>query len=164
MEQVSHIHSGFYLCPEDFSISQLCETFRDGASAPAEMQARHVSDAPGWYPLDLLPDYGETTGEIKEDPISMSTESHDLKLRVLGRGSGESGEKTLGRTSGVRANLGMLSHFRGRLWAATGSRARAASAAPCRARPATVVTSWGHRRPCRRRGGAGRTAWSSRSG
>lgn len=53
MEQVSHIHSGFYLCPEDFSISQLCETFRDGASAPAEMQARHVSDAPGWYPLFL---------------------------------------------------------------------------------------------------------------
>lgn len=95
MEQVSHIHSGFYLCPEDFSISQLCETFRDGASAPAEMQARHVSDAPGWYPLDHLPDYDrrrrqlgksrKTQSPCRQNPMTSSYEFWKGEAENLGK-------------------------------------------------------------------------------
>lgn len=160
MEQVSHIQSGFYLCPEDFSISQFCETFRDGASPPAEMQARHISHAPGWYPLDLLRDcdrLGRQLGKSRKIQSPCRQNPTTSSYENLGK-------RRLGGPLGSGPTWGMLSHFRGRLWAATGSRARAASAAPCRARSATAVTSWGHRRPCRRRGGAGRTAWSSRSG
>lgn len=84
--------------------------------------------------------------------------------QVLGRGSGKLGVKKSGRLPGGRANLRCSVISGDGSGTAPGSRACAASVAPCRARPATDVTSWGHRRPCRRRGAASRTAWSSRSG
>lgn len=64
------------------------------ASAPAEMQALDVSVAPAGYPPDSFPDcdrLGRQLGEIEEEPASVSTNFHDLQLKVPGRGSGEFG-------------------------------------------------------------------------
>lgn len=59
------------------------------ASAPAGCQR-----GPAGYPPDSFPDcdrLGRQLGEIEEEPASVSTNFHDLQLKVPGRGSGEFG-------------------------------------------------------------------------